>query len=232
MSICVYSSIWDGDAHWADQYLSELERLNLPFMMHFDRCSQDLKVKIRSHRLCAGSTDKGLNPEAFDERDKQGVFDLVAKAGFRWGLAMDVDETWERDFLKNASQVLSLPNDVVRVITHWKNLWEDQQHIRIDGPFAPGACMGMRKKFYRVDTGINWKYKSPINNGPYPEDCTTVSLDITCLHWGFMRKEWRQQHKKTWDHNYTTTNGSNPYGSWNHTLDESITPILENNIYI
>lgn len=240
MSIGVYTSVCEEDACWIPQYLKEVERLNLHFGMHLDRCSTYTKNLIRSHPNCIGTTENILHPKAkeFNDTHKQGVFDLVVKAGFDWAMAWDIDETYARDTPQRLEEIQKLDYDYID--TKWVNLWGDEFHIRVDGPFSGGH----RVKFYNLQSGFHWKFEGPITNGAKgfkkpgaPWGGRSVCLggkfhQLVCMHWGMMTEELRLQHKARWDRIYTTAVGNNPYGFWDYSLDSSITPVIVPNEYL
>lgn len=221
MRIGVYSSTCDEDACWAPQYLAEVERLNLAFAMNFDRCSAETKRVFKSHPQCVGFTEHDRPEVEFDERHKQGAFDLLVEQGFDWSLAWDVDETFERDAPEILQDLGGLEADYVDC--PWVNLWGDSEHVRVDGPFAKGH----RVKFHRLDTGLKWLWTTKITNGPKctnKPDAVCGKLDLVCLHWGLMTRELRLLHKARWDRIYTTAVGQNPYGFWSLSCDEETYP--------
>ncbi len=230
MRIGVYSSICEEDAVWIDQYLAEVERLGFPFAVNFDRCSEATKDRLRNHRLCTGWTVQDDPAVEFTEQHKQGAFDLLEMQKFDWALAWDVDETWEREAPAKFATLAEVGVDYYDC--PWKNLWDDTAHIRVDGPFS----LGHRVKLYRLKQGWRWHFDSPITNGakhtdPHREP-TLGELDLTCLHHGMMTHEMREQHKARWDRIYGTAVGRNPYGFWDHALDQTITPKIITHGYL
>lgn len=236
MSVCVFTAVCEEDAHWIPQYLKEIERLQLPFVMHYDRCSSNTTKQVSLHPLCVGVSAKASGE--FRETDKQEPFDrLVSLNRYKWAMAWDIDETYERDTQRKLQEIIQL--DVPYVDVHWVNLWEDQDHIRIDGPFS---C-GHRVKFYNLN--YRWKFTHAITNGPKMVDEQGAVIagspsrdrfwryDLTCIHWGMMTEELRLFHKERWDRIYSTAlkGDPNPYGFWNHALDKSITPITVKHSY-
>ena len=220
--IGVFTCICEEDAIWIDQYLAEIERLDLPYATHLDRCSNRTKARMTSHANCIGFDEQNNHAIEFEERHKQGVFDLVAGAGYQWALAWDIDETWERDAPKKIASLSDVDADYLTC--RWLNLWNDAQHIRIDGAFEKGH----RVKFYRLDR--TWRFDHPITNGAKNDSPDTAlgRLDLVCLHHGLMTRELRLQHKERWDRIYSTAlrGDQNPYGFWKFACDESIEPTV------
>lgn len=221
MKLGVYTAVCEEDRGWIDQYLAELERLALPFAVHLDRCSRETSKRLRQHRLCFGATQHH-GKEEFNERHKQGVFDLVVGGGFDWAIAVDVDETFEKDA---PAMLATLACDTADYLqTMWLNLWGDREHIRIDGPFE----FPLRVKLYRLNSGIRWFFDHPITNGlkqrPGCREPVKGIFPLRCLHWGMMTLELRRQHKERWDRIYTAAVGGNPYKFWDYALDEATHP--------
>jgi hypothetical protein len=222
-NVCAFTSICEEDACWADQYLAEMGRLDLRFVVHLDRCSDGLKAKMSGHKLCAGSTFRDDPNVEFTEQHKQSALDLVRKAKFRWALAMDIDETWEKGATAKLSALFDVPDCL---LARWVNLWETAGQIRVDGQFKDS----FRVKLLRMDRAYKWTFDHPITNGPKAfasgnlVDVMPCRIDLVCLHWGMMTRELRLQHKDRWDRIYTRAVGANPYGFWNYALDEVAYP--------
>lgn len=228
MRIGVYSSICEEDAVWIDQYLAEIERLDLEFAINLDRCSQETKVRLIAHPRCIGFTIQDDPAIEFTERHKQGVMDILQKDGFDWALAWDVDETWERDFDEKVKVLETIDADYIDL--PWKNLWGDVGTIRTDGTFAGGH----RVKFYRLTKPWNWHFEHPITNGAKHrslDEPVEGKIDLVCLHHGMMTQELREFHKARWDRIYTAAVGNNPYGFWNYALDPGVTITTAPNIW-
>lgn len=216
--ICVFTAVCEDDSGWVDQYLREVSRLNLPFVILFDRCSQETKDKLLKHPNCVGNYQQDdLNIE-FDECLKQKVFDLIPDT-YKWALAWDIDETWLED-----SFDLSDMEDYTLVDTWWVNLWGDSTTVRIDGPFAKKP----RGKFYNLK--YEWLFRYKTVNGAYLTDAEEKNgfLNVTCLHHGLMTADLRKKHKERWDRIYGKAMGSNPYGFWDYALDKKYKPLLIN----
>lgn len=215
-TIGVYTSVCEEDKDWIPQYLKEVERLGFPFAIHLDRCSVDTKHLFTSHPLCIGATFN--KKDEFSEQHKQGVFNIIASK-CTWALAWDVDETWEVDAPRKFAD---LP-DADYMDAVWVNLWDDEDHIRVDGPFSRGH----RIKLYNVEK-YQWKFDHPITNGAkhvHPgEEPRLAKMDLTCIHWGMMTKAMRKFHKDRWDRIYTSHVGANPYGFWSYALDPQYEP--------
>jgi hypothetical protein len=237
MNVCAFTSICREDMGWVLGYLAEIDRLGIDFVVHLDRCARaDIPevCEMVKHPRCVGMTSQ--DSTEFNEMHKQGVLDLIdSKRAYRWAMAMDADEVFE----KNAPDKLSLLDAVkgFHVQVKWVNLWGDKSHIRVDGPFASSH----RVKFYRLDAGIRWVFTSPITNGPKPYRCNSLldesagleRIDLTCLHAGLMTRELRVLHKKRWDRIYSAAVGGNPYGMWDYALNEDrYPPTVERNPYL
>jgi hypothetical protein len=231
MTIAVYSSICEEDACWIDQYLAEVSRLGLRFAINLDRCSIATGARLIAHHRCLGHVFQSDPAIEFNEMHKQKAFDIVVRAGFKWAMAWDVDETYERDAPRKLAEIDAMDADYID--TPWHNLWNDPRYVRIDGPFASGH----RVKFYNLKRR-QWRFTHMITNGPKIvdekgdplADCKnpvrerSTRYDLNCLHWGMLTREMRLQHKERWDRIYSKAVGSNPYGFWNYACDEIAYP--------
>jgi hypothetical protein len=234
--VCAFTSICQEDDVWIDLYLSEIERLDLPFAIHFDRCSKETKERL-THPLRVGWTAQDDPNIEFTEQHKQSVLNVVARhrRKFDWALAWDVDEAWEKDAPRKLKAIRS---DADYLLCRWVNLWGDDRHIRVDGPF----CNSKRVKFYslRHRNTLRWRFDHPITNGAklcnlgdMPVRTDQGELDLVCLHRGLMTRELRLQHKERWDRIYSTAVGENPYGIWKLACDEeNYPPAVERNPYL
>lgn len=230
MSLCAFTPICEADAHWADQYLAEIERLQIPFFIYLDRCSEKTIHKLTNHPQCTGSVRQDDPSIEYNERAKQAILDMAVQAGYTWTIHWDSDETWEKDFSRKIDMVLD--SDLHCVTCRWVNLWNDPKHIRVDDRFEVESRITGREKFYRLDN-VNWQFNSGIVYGPSPDRLVRRgAVDIACLHWGYMTRELRLEHKARWDHNYTKAVGHQPYGTWNYICDESRVPTIVSNPYL
>jgi|GEM_PF-6284115 len=225
--VVAYTAVCEEDSHYISQYLAEVERVDVPFAIHLDRCSEATKNKLINHRLCVGYTSQDDPDLEFDETHKQAVFDLVVKSDADWALAWDIDETWEKRAPEKMAEIRE--RSCHAVDTLWKNLWNDPQHIRVDGPFAQGH----RIKFRALKTKFNYRFYCkvingakafiggvPANNQLYRRE----KSDLVCVHWGLMTRSGRLLHKVRWDRIYTASVGENPYGIWNYACNEEEYP--------
>jgi hypothetical protein len=242
--IGVYTAVCEEDACWIEQYLKEIERLNLPFAIHLDRCSAETTVRLTKHSQCIGMTFNNDPGREFVETDKQGVFDTIADRnnGFTWAMAWDIDETYERDAPAKLAEIDKI-TDADYLDVKWINLWGDPQHIRVDTIFSNGH----RVKFYNVRRR-KFEFVHAITNGPkmlddrgrVTKDINSVKgripeFDLVCLHHGLMTRELRILHKERWDRIYKTAlkGDENPYHFWKDALDEEkYPPIIVENIYL
>lgn len=218
--IGAYSSICEEDKVWIPQYLKEIDRLGVDFVMHFDRCSEETKALVRAHPRCVDSTEQNDPSIEFAETHKQKAHDLLIHRGYDWAVAWDMDETWEKDAPEKFKQILEI-TEYDYLITHFFHLWEDSKHIRVDEEF--GRCS--RHKFNNLKS-FDWRWTSPVVNGPtaIPKGgnkwCRMGWFNIHCIHWGLMTHELRQFHKDRWDRIYSRAVGSNPYGFWDLALNK------------
>jgi hypothetical protein len=232
--VCVFTSVCDEDAEHFGRYLREMGRLAMPFAVHLDRCvSKDSEVFAR-HPLCVGTTRPANHNVEFNETHKQQVFDLVVSRGFKWALALDVDETFEKGARPKIDEIVA--SDHSLIVTRWVNLWLDERHARIDGPFVAGR----RMKFYNL-ARHQYRFLKPEVNGAYVVDergrraavdipCT--ESDLVCLHYGLMTPESCRLHKERWDRIYKRCSGANPYGIWKYACDPDVVPEVIEHDYI
>lgn len=223
-SVCMFVSVCPEDACWLQLFLSEVDRLNLPFVVLLDRWGfMDDPGPLVKHWLCAGYSKRPYGSGEFNEQHKQIILDLAAAKGFDWAMAHDIDESYERNARKKIDAISELDADLVDI--RWLNLWGDRDHVRVDSGFASGH----RVKFYNLRSG-EWVFDHPITNGAklVGREGVTVKADLVCLHHGFMTKELRVMHKERWDRIYSTAlrGDPNPYGAWKLVCDESIKPVL------
>ncbi len=239
--IAAYTPICEEDAWLIPQYLAEMERLEMPFAVHFDRCSILTRSTMAGHRLCIGYTANDDIALEFSEIHRQGVLDIVARQGIRWAISVDMDETFERNAADKFLAYLQWDEPFAGYRLCSATLWGDSRHLRQN-------LGGYQDKMYDV-RNYTWKFLSGVTNGPravravpskgntwgYHDALDDVAFDylpIRVLHWGMMTRDLRQFHKQRWDRIYAapTTGGGNPYGTWNHALDEEHYPavVVEN----
>lgn len=231
--VIAFSSVCEEDVHrWIPQYLAEAERLGIGFVMHFDRCSFDSIKWITSHHLCQRFTVQPYTSIEFTEQHKQGIFDKLAECDADWGMAWDVDETWEKHAPeKLRTELHPMINSVDCIDCPHMNLWDSPDRIRIDGPLL----YSHRIKFYNLRRIPKWRFDHPITNGCKPLDgraAVISSWNLACLHWGNMLPEDRFKKKDRWDRIYTKAVGANPYGFWDYVCNPSIEPICVQNEYL
>lgn len=240
-NVCAFTSILDEDCVWIDQYLKEVDRLGMPFAVHFDRCSADTKRKLRhAHRV--GWTSQDDPDVEFDETHKQAVFDLVVRKGFDWALAWDVDEVFEKGAVDRCRQLCSLTN-YDQMTVRWLNLWENDHHVRVDGPFS----VVDRVKWYNLRSQ-RWKFNHVVINGaravdewgipyevpgrPSRREMRLYNSELVMLHHGLKTEALRLQHKDRWDRIYGRV-GGNPYKIWQYAVNEKeYPPVVESHDYL
>lgn len=234
MTICAMTALCEEDSGYVSQYLAEMQRLNLPFVVLFDRCSPETRSLVAKHKLCAGACARDERDGEFHEQCKQEVLDLVQEQGYDWALVVDIDETFELDAVKYLNEIVVNPafNTVDYITCRWLNLWGDTKHVRVDLSFGNSY----RVKFYNLQKQRRWVFDHKITNGAKLVGRETVlhRLELVCLHHGLMTQELRELHKKRWDRIYSTAlkGDKNPYGFWNLCCDESIKPVLVKHNYL
>ena len=229
-TVAAMVQICEEDARWASQFMEEVTRLDIPFAMHFDRCSDGLKDRIRRHPLCVGSVTQDDPSLEFTERHKQAVFDLLStQQRWQWLLQWDIDEIWERDAPEKIAK-LAKRKEEDNLLVQWVNCWGDRAHIRVDTVFAAAP----RLKFYNVGGNRRWWFDHAITYGCKLNDDKTgmrskesvksAHSGIVCLHTGLMTRELREHHKTRWDRIYSAAVGANPYHFWEYCLMEDEYP--------
>lgn len=222
--VCAFTAVCEEDAHWLPQYLAEAERLSMPFVMLFDRCSVSTQHLVAGHPLCVDAAFRDESAGEFVETCKQHALDAVKRLGYAWAMAWDVDETFARAAPDRIDQACRLNIDTVDCIdVRWVNLWGDDRHVRVDGPFGSGH----RTKFYNL-LRSQYTFLSPTVNGPTSDKRARAMVvrrhDIVCVHHGNMLREWRASKKERWDRIYTAAAGRQPYGFWDYMCDEETYP--------
>jgi hypothetical protein len=228
-NVCLFTAILDEDSIWIDQYLGEVERLNLNFAIHFDRCYPETKCRLSNHPLCIGSISQEEDEQEFLETHKQGILDIVnGRKGVRLAVALDIDERFERDAAAKL-QELSRTNLVTVSCPVWQ-LWENESQLRVDPPFT-----GMyRQRGYNLRAGYRFVFDNYVVNAPstrrdYRQRVLTKEplhekVDLHVLHSGMMTRELRLQHLERWNRIYGKARGRNPYNFWKHICDEENHP--------
>lgn len=234
--ICAFTSVCLEDERWVGQYVSEAERLDLPFVVLLDRCPSLFSEFFRSKR-CVDILIRPEDSPEFDETCKQPLIERVRGLGFEWAMGWDVDETYEPRARERLDEIDDSGYDYVQCT--WVNLWGDDRHLRVDGPFA--FCP--RYKFYRLSPRdssdmYGWRFGHKITNGA--KHTTRIELKtwrspLVCIHHGMKTRELREQHKERWDRIYSTAlrGDPNPYKFWAYALDEeNHPPVIVDNPYV
>lgn len=217
--VCVITAICEADAiRWGDQYLREMERLDVPFAIHLDKCTEETRQRFISHPNCIGHTANCDPAVIFNETHKQGVLDIAAGSGATYSLSCDSDDTFEPEA---PAKLRAMPTDIKLGLMRYWHVWGDWSTLRVDGPFN-GA---KRERIYNLKY-CNWHFRVPIVNGAYasvdiPRD-EWIDIGIACFHWGFIGIESCQEHRDRWNKIYGAANGgTNPYGAWEWACDLS-----------
>lgn len=235
MRIAFFTAICERDNEWIDQYLKEADRLGFDFAIHFDKCSDETKNRLRSHPRFIGETRNDKESKIFSERDKQGALEILINKKYDIAINVDIDETWEKDAPAKFAALEKMEFDVINY--RWINVWDKPEQIRMDGPFSGGH----RTKIYNLRSKFQWIFHADTVNGAAGhlngkrvyEDAKEVKYDLVSLHWGLMTKAHRDEHKERWDKIYGKySGGKNPYGLWEWACDETIEPLIKPNIYL
>lgn len=239
--VAAYLTICEDDAWLVPQWIAEVERLQIDFAVHFDRCSVETKKLFTYHPDCTGYTSQDDPNKEYTEHDKQRSFDMLVLNRYDWGLQLDADETLEKNgpvlLRQTIDEYEKKETDYIGL--RYVSLWNDKEHIRVDGPFAKGYHV----KLYNLTNGRRWKFAEPTVNGAYlmkpdgkkqaNERVKGGKCDLVCLNHGAMTHELRLKHKERWDRIYTHAVGSQIYGFWNYSLDyEKFPPVVHPNPYL
>lgn len=223
--------VCDGDERHFDRFIAELARLGFPFAVHFDHCSDETKRCFKEHPLFLGGYEDDDPESFFGEDSRQSALDILVKHGFKWMLSFDVDETLEKNAPEKIRKILETDADGADVVEFpLLDLWGDDRHYRIDGPFRSSH----REKMFRLGIG-NWRYGAATVHAPkcYPRDkdheVRVTKPDVFVLHWGIMNMEDVRFHTERWNRVYIKKTGSNPYGFYPYMNDPEANPpeILE-----
>ena len=237
--IAAFTSICEEDARYIDQYLREIDRMDVDFTMHFDKCSDGTKEKIKSHPRCIGFTENNNQEHHFDERDKQGVLDILVAKKYVWAVNWDMDETWEREAPSKLRKILEENTDAYVLDYTWVCLWDEPKFYRNDGPLAQGH----RTRIYNLSKeGVTWVFYAATINGAATFDgkhmkvrkeVGITKVDLICVHWGYLTREERVKHKERWDFLYGrhTGDGKNPYGFWDWALEDIQPSLVEHDLF-
>lgn len=232
MSFAAFIEICEEDGWLTSQLTAEVERLDMPFAVHFDRCGDELKDRLRKHPLCVGSVHQDSLIE-YTEQHKQAVFDLLAtQHRWHWLIQWNIDEIWEKDAPEKLRAVTKMHPKPDYLQVQWVNCWGDLEHVRVDGQFEKS----LRVKLYNVSGDQRWYFDHPITHGcklvGVSREATLAVTDLVCLHTGLMTRKLREQHKARWDRIYSKAVGNNPYHFWNYCLDEeNYPPVITANTY-
>lgn len=233
--LVAFTPICEPDSIWIDQYLREVERLDIPFGIHFDRCSDATKRRMMSHSHCVAASAQDDPSIEYTEQHKQTIFDMVCDlGGHSWALHWDADEVWEDDFIRKFEAESHRPESHLRV--SWANMWETPDRIRWDAD-SPSKlmCPSPRVKLYQIGEGQRWLFDHPVIYGckeivdgikRSKTQCkaTEGDTDIVCLHAGLMTHELRMQHAERWDRVYGAAVGENPYCLWHALMNHEKHP--------
>jgi len=228
----IYTSVCEEDLEYIPRYLQEMERLEVCFAMHFDKCESSTKELVESHPNCYDTTSNDDLNLLFSERHKQGVLDIAQDSGAQYITNLDIDETFEQDIHEKLDSYV-FQSDQIAVRCFYKQLWGDPYHIRNDR--FGHTC---RDKFLRVLKDCYWHMKFDFVNGPdlinkkdrrkvkWPRFDPVYPDGIVVLHWGAMLQEVREEHKERWDKIYGsyTKTGKSPYGYHNMMVDSDCHP--------
>lgn len=223
MRLIAFTAVCEEDRAYAPQYIKEAERLNLEFVIHFDKCSRSTIQQFQASDLFKGSTQNDDPAKLFSDADRQGIFDLASRFSTRL-LSWDVDETWERDFRTKWSL---LDKSFETVLVRVAHLWDSKEHVRSDAAFQ--KVNPIRRRIFSNENGQLFRYTAPCIASPsllnvLPGDSREIYSDITCVHWGFLTAKDRLKHKNRWDRLFNYHMGRNPYGFWNFICDEESYP--------
>lgn len=218
-------TVCDEDERHFDRFQDELERLNYPFAANFDHCEMNTVNRFGKHPLCVGYHHNTDPRSHFGEHHRQFALDILKGKPFSWMIQMDVDETLEKAAPRKITEFTNLGLDIVgaRVL----DLWEDQFHYRVDGPFEHSG----REKLFNLKADPNIHYYHATIHAPKVSPKgrpvkVVKRLDFRVLHWGMMTQDDVEFHCKRWDSIYEKHVGGNPYGTYIYLRDPANKPVL------
>lgn len=229
--IAIIFSVCDSDRMHFDRFYMELQRLQIPYAVNYDHCDTITKRLFSYGDLFLGAYHNDNPKDFFDETHRQRALDIVNKHGFDWVLQMDVDETLEPDALVRIYQALGYAekNGYDVLDCPLLDLWEDNKHYRVDGPFARSH---REKMFFLKSRAGKFEYYHPTSHAPKilksTYECKLIRTTMLyVIHHGIMNKADVEFHTKRWDEIYTRKVGGNPYGFYPYINDPNTVPILK-----
>lgn len=222
----------EEDAHkWFGQLLPELKRFDLPIAWILDKCSDETKKIVKEFPLTVGV--KEIEEGTFREKWRQYAIEPLKAAGCKWVILWDADDTFTEEAPKIIKKTLETATGSVGYVRRLNIVTENgKDFIRVDGPFDQNNNGTQVNRMIIYNMGYTLRWMDDVTHGPYcfAEDNQVIDdrfqVEAHSIHWGLRDKELRLEHKRRWDENYTNAIGRNPYGLWNHVLDETITPVL------
>jgi hypothetical protein len=149
--------------------------------------------------------------QGLDEaRDKNFLLNKVIEVGPEWVLWIDGDEVLERSGPQRMIDAADKSNGVAAFSLQIAYVWNDSQHIRVDGIYGRFA----RPSFFRLKGQAVSRLQFPATKrggnfhcGNIPHGLTgrVRELDVRLKHYGYMTQEQRQS-KYCW---YTTIDPGN-----------------------
>lgn len=225
MKLGVIVPVCDADEKHFARFYAELTRLGYPFAIYFDRCSAATKQYWLDHPLRCGF-DAGTG--SFDESYREYALRVLKRQGFEASLQMDVDETLEK-LAPQKLEALCKRDDWDVVLARCLDLWDDDKHYRVDGPFGSAT----REKLHRLN---RWdtRYTHPISHAPYffqdgvrvdDKLVRVVKPGLHVLHWGIMNMEDAVIHRDRWHAIFMEKCHNIAYGSYNYYFDPANGPV-------
>jgi hypothetical protein len=194
-SICAFTPMSNEYIDWLDQYLAGLKRLDMPFVMHFDRCSDATISKVCQNPACLGHTRQDDFNRDFMEGDRQGIMDIVRTLGFNWALMLDIDEVLERDAAPKLAALEASNADSAEML--YLDLGPDVHHYSEDRGSGQSGWKS-RTKAFRVGDG-RFTFRNPQYIYPlWPEGRdggVVFQSDLVILHTGHLTPELRKWHR-------------------------------------
>jgi hypothetical protein len=217
---------------WFGQLLPELKRFDLPVAWILDKCSEDTKKVVKEFPLTVGV--KEMEGDTFREKWRGYAIPHLKAAKCKWVVLWDADDTFTPEAPKIIKETLETAKGSVGYVRRLNIVTENgKDFVRVDGPFDPSVNGTQVNRMIIFNMGYDLRWMDDVTHGPYCFDESNQVIDerfqieAHSIHWGLRDLQLRQEHKERWDKNYTAAIGRNPYGLWNHVLDETITPVLE-----
>lgn len=221
MKIGMFVATCDADWQWVAQFKKEALRLGFPVAWYGDNLSEEHLKEIQDFELTVGVFD---GKDKFSEKSKGHAMRILKRAGFDWGIQMDIDETFERDAKEKIEKGLN--DEYHQMSCRMITVYEDNGLYRRTDPYFLNGGESRRARFYNFK--YDWNYVDVFTNGAYlcgGETARIGELEVHSVHWGYKSLDLRKEHGEKWDRVYKEAGGRNPYDTYSYLVD--IKPTVE-----